>query len=167
MTDAKGGSQVLDYETGRWRRAAVEVRDKKMIFKISDRVERAQHLLEQLPIEGELRHSLWCGQACSLRLPADFSRPFDFATKSDGVVTSIYPGWLAMYVPLPDATDGEGAELLISYGDAEARGSRGRQYVRLLGRLDEQRTSLTELASALAALERSGRQPVRITALTS
>lgn len=132
-------------------------RHDRAYFRIMASDAMLDQLTAVLPAAGRLVHSVWSGECCYFDgVGREKFAPFNYADKSDAMVSSIYPGWVALQYPLPGLANNGQTGLVISYGDAEARGPLGRQYVRLVGRLDERRTSASQLAAMLSGSLYSG-----------
>ena len=112
-------------------------------------------LLASLPVDTELRHCKWSGEACFAELDRG---PIMAITDFELAVTSIYPGTL---VVRPQNALAPTAEMLLSYGDAEYRWPTDRMSVTPVG---EVQGDTTRLFAAMAETASAGSTRVRITA---
>jgi len=112
-------------------------------------------LLGSLPVDTELRHCKWSGDACFAELDRG---PIMSVTAFESAVTSIYPGTL---VVRPQNALAPTAEMLLSYGDAEYRWPTDRMSVTPVG---EVQGDTTRLFAIMARTATTGSTRVRITA---
>jgi hypothetical protein len=113
-------------------------------------------LVAVLPLEADLQHCKWSGEACFADLPAERLGSLEGL---ESPATSIYPGTLALRPPNARAS---GVELLASYGIAEYRWPDGRSLVSPIGELTG---DAGPFLAALASTGWEGRKRLRIRAV--